>query len=135
VAGDVGAPRTYQLAIDVGRPICIKVGRLGEFRFPAGRYIYTGSARRGLDARVRRHRSQTKRLHWHIDYLLAASGTKITGVTLSHLPECTISRATRGSIVANGFGASDCRAGCGSHLKLVTRMAGDSSAAAPDAPA
>ena len=83
MAGSTRKPRTYQLAIRIGRPIRIRVGRLGEFEFPAGRYVYTGSARRGLEARVRRHLSRAKRLHWHIDYLLAAPGASITGVTLS----------------------------------------------------
>lgn len=114
-------PRTYQLAIRIGRTIRIQVGRLGEFEFPAGRYVYTGSARRAMDARIRRHLSRAKRLHWHIDYLLAAPGTKITGVFRSNEPECTVNRNARGVIVVEGFGASDCRSGCGSHLKLVAR--------------
>jgi Uri superfamily endonuclease len=112
-------PRTYQLAIRIGRTIRIPVGRLGQVEFPPGRYVYTGSARRGLDARIRRHLSQAKRLHWHIDYLLAAPGAKITRVVLSDESECAVNRGTRGVIVVAGFGSSDCRSGCGSHLKLV----------------
>jgi Uri superfamily endonuclease len=119
VAGNTRKPCTYQLAIRIDRLIRVKVGWLGDFEFPAGRYVYTGSARRGMDARIRRHLSRTKRLHWHIDYLLAAPGTKISRVRLSDAPECVLNRNTRGVIVAGGFGASDCRSGCGSHLKLV----------------
>ena len=122
VAGNARKPRTYQLAIRIGRPVRIRVGRLGEFEFPAGRYVYTGSARRGLEARVRRHLSRSKRLHWHIDYLLAAPGAKIVGVSIFDEPECTINRRTKGVIVVEGFGASDCISGCGSHLKLVKRL-------------
>ncbi len=111
--------RTYQLAVLLARPARIAVGRLGEFAFPAGRYIYTGSARRGLDARVRRHLSRAKRLRWHIDYLLAAPGASIVDVTLSGESECALNQRTRGAIVVPGFGASDCRCGCGSHLKFA----------------
>jgi hypothetical protein len=38
-------PITYQLLIDVSQPLTCVVGRLGEFAFPAGRYVYTGSGR------------------------------------------------------------------------------------------
>ncbi|MGE5336851.1 MAG: DUF123 domain-containing protein, partial [Gemmatimonadota bacterium] len=62
---------SYQLLIEIARPLRCAIGRLGVFDFPAGRYLYTGSARRNLDARIARHLRGIKRLHWHIDYLLA----------------------------------------------------------------
>ena len=111
------APVSYQLHIDVERPVRCRVGRLGEFDFPAGRYVYTGSARRGLEARIARHLRQDKTLRWHIDYLLAAPGVRVRSVTRSSRPECHWNQATRGRLVARGFGASDCRAGCDAHLK------------------
>jgi Uri superfamily endonuclease len=117
-------PCTYQLAIETKRAMRIRVGRLGEFLFPAGRYVYTGSARRGLEARIRRHLSSTKRLHWHIDYLLAAPGARIAGISVFDEPECTVNRRTRGAVVIDGFGSSDCVSGCGSHLKLVRGLRG-----------
>lgn len=110
---------TYQLLIDIARPVRVVVGRLGRFDFPAGRYIYTGSARRHFEARVARHLRQEKALRWHIDYLLAAPGTRIAGVRRYVEDECAISRATPGTVPVPGFGASDCRAGCGSHLKFL----------------
>ncbi|MCK9282992.1 MAG: GIY-YIG nuclease family protein [Rhodocyclaceae bacterium] len=108
---------TYQLLIDVPRTLRIAVGALGVCEFPAGRYVYTGSARRNFEARIARHRAQKKRLHWHIDYLLAAPGVRITEVVRSTVAECLLNRATAGAIPVPGFGASDCCAGCGSHLK------------------
>ena len=33
-------------------------------------YVYTGSARGGLEARIARRRRREKRMRWHIDYLL-----------------------------------------------------------------
>lgn len=118
VAG--AAVRTYQLVIDVAREVTVRVGRLGVFRFPPGRYVYTGSAKRNLEARIARHLSAAKRLHWHIDYLLAAPGVSVSRVRRSRRAECDLNRATRGNIPVPGFGASDCRAGCGSHLKFRT---------------
>jgi Uri superfamily endonuclease len=110
---------TYQLLIRVERDRRVRVGRLGTFTFPAGRYVYTGSARRALDARVARHLSRTKRLRWHIDYLLAAPGVAIESVCRLATPECAANQAVGGSVQAAGFGASDCRAGCGSHLRFL----------------
>lgn len=110
---------TYQLEIAVARPLRIAVGRFGTFRFPAGRYVYTGSARRNLEARVARHLRREKTPRWHIDWLLLASGVSVTAVRRSSRDECVVNRATRGTALVPGFGASDCRAGCGSHLRYI----------------
>jgi len=111
---------TYQLSIDVPRDVRVAVGALGVCDFPRGRYVYTGSAKRALEARIRRHLSGIKRNHWHIDYLLAVPGVQVLDVRRSARTECGLNAATRGRIVVPGFGASDCRAGCGSHLKLAS---------------
>lgn len=110
---------TYQLKITLASPARVSVGRLGAFDFPAGRYVYTGSARRNLDARIARHLRKEKTLRWHIDYLLAAPQAHVTGVARSTQPECALNQAGAGSVLIPGFGASDCRAGCGSHLKFL----------------
>ena len=110
---------TYQLLIRVEGDREVRVGRLGTFTFPAGRYVYTGSARRALEARVARHLSRTKRLRWHIDYLLAAPGVAIESVRRFATPECAANQAVGGRVQVVGFGASDCRAGCGSHLRFL----------------
>lgn len=110
---------TYQLLIEVARPVRATIGRLGQFVFPAGRYIYTGSARRSIEARIMRHLRSEKTLRWHIDYLLMAPGVHIAGVRRYVDDECAINHATPGHTLVPGFGASDCRAGCGSHLKYL----------------
>lgn len=110
---------SYQLLIDVSRPFRCVIGRLGTFDFPVGRYVYTGFAKRGLEARIARHRRRTKKLRWHIDYLLSAPGVRVVGVVRSQRSECALNRAGSGRILAFGFGASDCRAGCGAHLKYL----------------
>lgn len=113
------AATTYQVFIRVPENIRLGIGRLGEYLFPAGMYVYTGSARRNIQARLARHRRKYKTLHWHIDYLIAAPGVEVIGTRLAHEPECLLNQATPGQIVVPGFGASDCKAGCGSHLKWL----------------
>lgn len=115
-------PISYQLEIAVGKPSRIPVGRLGTINLPAGRYVYTGSARRALESRVARHLRGTKRLRWHIDYLLRTPDVDVLMVHRSSRPECSLNQSTRGRIVAPGFGSSDCRAGCGSHLKYIGKV-------------
>ena len=111
-------PCTYQLLIDVAAPLEVTIGKLGRFHFPAGRYVYTGSALRNFEARIARHCSASKKLRWHIDYLLTAPGVSVREVLRLRTPECALNRATQGEVRIAGFGASDCRAGCGSHLKF-----------------
>jgi Uri superfamily endonuclease len=108
---------SYQLTIEIGKPVQVTVGRLGAFLFPAGRYVYTGSARKNIEARVRRHLTGGKSKRWHVDYLLAAPHVRIAGVTLSRLEECALNHGTPGVVLFPGFGSSDCIAGCRSHLK------------------
>ncbi len=114
---------TYQLHISLTRAQYIVVGKLGCFRFPAGRYLYTGSARRNMPARVQRHLrtadGDNKTLRWHIDYLLACRYAHVTDIKLSAQPECRCNQQVEGKIPVPKFGASDCRNGCGSHLKSI----------------
>ncbi|WP_263769206.1 GIY-YIG nuclease family protein [Propionivibrio soli] len=118
-ATDPVSPRTYQLLIEVAVPVTVRVGCFGTFEFPAGQYVYTGSAMRNLEARVKRHLATEKRLRWHIDFLLAAPGVRICEVRRFVEAECTVNERTKGEVVVAGFGASDCRHRCGSHLKRV----------------
>ena len=118
-ADQVFVPRTYQLLIEVAAPVRVRVGRLGVFDFPLGLYIYTGSALRNFEARVSRHLATAKKNHWHIDYLLAAPGVRVCEVRRHADAECAVNQQVVGEIAVNGFGASDCRSGCGSHLKRL----------------
>ena len=52
-------PISYQLVIEVESPVRCSVGRLGMIDFPAGTYVYTGSARRGFEARLARPTAST----------------------------------------------------------------------------
>ena len=108
---------SYQLLIEISRPLRRRVGRLGMIELPAGRYVYTGSATRGLEARIARHLRRRKPLRWHIDYLTTAPGVRILEVLRSALPECRLNQSTSGELPIAGFGASDCTAACGAHLR------------------
>ncbi len=110
---------SYQLWIALRQPLAIEVGRLGVVHFPAGVYVYTGSAKRNLEARIARHGRKDKALRWHIDYLLASPGAELVCVGRSARAECTLNQATGGQVLVPGFGASDCRKACGSHLRYL----------------
>ncbi len=110
---------TYQLVIRLSVAGTTTIGRLGRFTFPAGIYLYTGSSRRWLAARLARHLRREKRHHWHIDYFLDLEAAAVTAIRLYREPECEVNRRTAGLIVVPGFGAGDCRCGCGSHLKYT----------------
>jgi Uri superfamily endonuclease len=121
-------PGAYVLCIDVKEPLRLPVGALGVVSFPAGRYAYVGSARRGIESRVARHRrlaeQKTGKLHWHIDYLLVNPNAHLASETvLEDGAECEISRqiARLKGVIApiRGFGSSDCKSGCEAHLYLM----------------
>lgn len=122
MGSDISRLKTYQLFIEVSRPVIVTVGRLGRYRFPAGLYAYTGSARRGLEARIRRHLASNKKKHWHIDYLLAHENAQIIEVRRFPEAECSINQQINGDIIVPGFGASDCKDHCGSHLKYLATL-------------
>jgi len=95
----------------------ITVGRLGRRFFRQGMYLYVGSARRNLAARLARHARKNKPLHWHIDYLSARAD--MLGVVLVYGPnqsECRLAEelAQLYQLAIPGFGSSDCR--CPGHL-------------------
>ena len=107
----------YCLIISMNDEKTIKIGKkLGKTTFKEGYYVYVGSAMNSLSARINRHLSNEKKLHWHVDYLL--KNAKITDVIYneSNLKiECELSQylATK-TIGIKDFGCSDCE--CESHL-------------------
>jgi Uri superfamily endonuclease len=111
---------TYTLLVALPSTAVIEVGALGEHRFPAGWYAYTGSAfGSGGFARVERHRGlaagERDTRHWHVDYLLGHPDATLREVVRSPGAdiECAVARRLPDGLVA-GFGASDCD--CRSHL-------------------
>jgi sugar fermentation stimulation protein A len=115
---------SYLLVLRIPRPLLLPVGALGPLSFQGGYYVYVGSGMGGLTARMQRHLRRRKRLHWHIDYLLAEAEPKSVKAlpirTLQRL-ECSLARdVTRlGERAVPDFGSSDCR--CPSHLVRFER--------------
>ncbi|MGC9317569.1 MAG: GIY-YIG nuclease family protein [Armatimonadota bacterium] len=107
---------SYVLILTLQRPATIRVGALGEVVFEAGAYAYVGSAMGGLQARIDRHLRGQKRMHWHIDYLLAdAQVIDVVRVESHERLECRIASALAAQLRGvPGFGCSDCA--CDSHL-------------------
>ena len=112
---------TYQLTISISKPVMIAIGKFGVCNFPAGEYIYTGSARQHIDARIARHLRTEKALRWHIDYLLNVPEASVIKVAQFAESECEVNQRSKGVLVINRFGATDCVHGCGSHLKLTKK--------------
>ena len=110
---------TYQLTISISKPLIISVGKLGLCNFAAGEYIYTGSAKQHIDARIARHLRAEKALRWHIDYLLNAPEASVIKVEQFAESECEVNQRSKGVLLIDRFGATDCVHGCGSHLKLI----------------
>ncbi|UCF80373.1 MAG: GIY-YIG nuclease family protein [Acidobacteriota bacterium] len=117
----------YCLQICVRKSTRVKTGALGILRFPAGRYIYVGSAQNGLEKRLQRHLSARKTLHWHVDYLLASRNAKVERIFYLKAgkdEECkTAAALARTEEAVEGFGSSDC--GCASHLFRLKSQAAD----------
>ena len=112
-------PGIYHLLIHLPQDTDLVVGKLGNFHFQAGYYVYTGSALGGLEPRVSRHLRLKKRLHWHIDYLLQhAQVIDVVKHQTTERLECNFNEKVLSlpdsRIPVKGFGSSDCK--CLSHL-------------------
>lgn len=116
----------YTLILYMPKEVTVTIGGLGKQRLPKGNYSYTGSALgkgASLKHRIARHLRKEKRLFWHIDYLLADKNVfveAIVAVETNEKMECTLNhylKQMKGvKVPIYGFGASDCRKNCRSHL-------------------
>jgi len=113
-----GPGGAYLLLLSVLADTHIAVGKLGRLRFPAGNYVYVGSAMAGMEARLARHFRRRKTIHWHIDHLLEKA--TLSGAVLfpsGKRGECALARMVRahpGAVAVPRFGSTDC--GCPAHL-------------------
>ncbi len=116
---------SYGLLIEVDKDLDIQVGALGTKHFPAGTYLYIGSAVNSINARVDRHLRKHKKRFWHIDYLLEhAKISTILCFPHQGKKECQVARMLfhilRCEMYPRGFGSSDCD--CYSHLFRLKQM-------------
>ncbi len=108
----------YTIYLQVDTDQHITIGKLGNFYFQKGIYIYVGSAKKNILHRIKRHKEIEKKFHWHFDYL-RPYGSIIKIITYDRsFTECGLADKIRkevdGRTPVIGFGASDCK--CGSHL-------------------
>lgn len=117
---------TYALHLYLSDTQDIAHAHFGSITLTRGWYVYFGSAfgPGGIRARVSRHLRQNSKLHWHIDWLLPHA--HIRGIWHNTSPihyECAwchiIARMSFASIPVVGFGSSDCKDSCKSHLVAI----------------
>ena len=117
----------YTLIILLNSKIKFKMRKFGCLNLQRGYYAYTGSAMgngaASLRNRVARHFRKGKTKHWHIDFFLANKNARIVAIVAADSDvkrECEINdciKKIEGTTVPiRGFGASDCRHNCRSHL-------------------
>ncbi len=107
---------SYTLLIELKKDQDIQIGKLGKISFKKGCYVYVGSALNGLEQRINRHLRKSKKMYWHIDYLLQHA--KVIDVFCKESntkEECMIVKSLDEKLSSiHGFGCSDCS--CSSHL-------------------
>ena len=127
----------YTLLLFLPKEVNLNVGKLGKKRFPEGFYAYTGSAlgngATSLRHRIARHMKKEKRRFWHIDFLLANENVSVEAVIVAEPNEnmeCKTNQYIKtimgAKIPVKGFGASDCRKNCKSHLLYFPDIKEDS---------
>jgi Uri superfamily endonuclease len=105
----------YCLVIRLNDDEQLKIGKKLNISFNKGYYVYIGSAMNNLGSRVKRHLSKTKKLHWHIDYLLKYAQIEEVIYNDGKKVECDLSQQlAKNNEFIRDFGCSDCR--CESHL-------------------
>jgi Uri superfamily endonuclease len=110
---------TYLLVLKLKKDQKIRPGKLKEITFKQGIYLYIGRARRALQARLKRHLREEKKLFWHIDYFLQKAKIEEVWIKREFFDECRVAQKVTALIKDSvfpleRFGSSDC--GCISHL-------------------
>jgi Uri superfamily endonuclease len=135
----------YALVLSAAGRSTVKIGSK-TFDLEPGKYAYAGSALGpgGIECRVGRHirrftqscaegtRGEPPVKHWHVDYLppMMALVAVVAAESRERL-ECRLARALKatGAQAIKGFGATDCREGCGGHLLFLGGKSGEGAVA------
>lgn len=113
---------TYVLWFSLDQALEISVGLIGLVALAPGALAYVGSAMGpgGLRARLKRHVGAPSRRHWHIDYLTTACRPSAfycaPGIRRLECVWVQALQAAGAKVPVTGFGSSDCRRQCQSHL-------------------
>lgn len=114
---EAGNRGDYLLILHTEENLETEIGSLGMVRFPAGYYVYIGSAKKDLDQCMARHRRLRKGMHRHIDWFRQKADWVgcipiRTAEDLEHRLADEVSRIADWRIPR--FGCTDCR--CETHL-------------------
>lgn len=108
----------YAIFFQLENEKTIQIGKLTTHTFDKGKYIYVGSAKKNIAARVNRHIRLEKPLRWHFDYLRPYGEVTKVITFEEKLGECGLTNQLKkkfnASTPVKKFGSSDCR--CYSHL-------------------
>jgi len=117
---------TYALILESKQEFEVTIGKLGRLKGSSGYYVYVGSAfgPGGVKARLKHHRGNASKPHWHIDYLRLKLPFNEVWYTHDHRKrECEwagLLAGMQGAVIPlPGFGASDCK--CMAHLIYFER--------------
>ena len=118
----------YILEIIAKKNFKLDIEKFQDIEFRKGYYYYVGSAQKNFYHRIKRHLSNNRENHWHIDYLLNSPTNKIKTIfALRNKPkeyECKLVNEMVKKFglrfPAKGFGNSDCSI-CTSHLLFSTK--------------
>lgn len=112
----------------LAQEIYCRIGKAGCAAFPAGDYLYFGTAfgPGGLRARIKRHLRMEKKKFWHFDYIREFITPKAIFYSLENDLECEWCQAVlyviNVRIPMPAFGAKDCRRGCPAHFLLLESL-------------
>ncbi len=112
----------YIIVLHTSRDIHVSIGSKGNLFFPAGYYLYVGSAKANLTKRIERHKRKRKQKHWHIDYFREhCEFVAALPIRTSADLECPIADSIKeiSEWTIPGFGCSDCH--CQSHLFAMAK--------------
>jgi len=108
----------YAIFFQLENKVTIQIGKLTTHTFDKGKYIYVGSAKKNIAARVNRHIRLEKPSRWHFDYLRPYGEVTKVKTYEGKLGECGLAdllmKEFAASTPVKKFGSSDCR--CYSHL-------------------
>jgi Uri superfamily endonuclease len=116
-----GTANCYCLILNHQARESIDVGALGSLEWPAGWTYYVGRSAYGWGSRCRRFLTSGPS-HWHVDYLVDSPHSIRKALIPFEIPverECALASTVEShdgvEPLAEGFGASDCEAGCDAH--------------------
>lgn len=116
-------PGIYVVIGSLPNQLRLELGAFRDHLMDPGIYCYCGSAKGpgGLNARVRRHLNKMTKKFWHFDYLKENLEIKEVWWRIGKdRKECEIAQILasfhNARIPIRGFGSSDCKNGCFSHL-------------------